>query len=65
MTGGGLAVRAEFGTVFVGVSAGSELGSAFGAGAFAAIGRLAGSPKRFDEGALAVDFDDEASKEEK
>jgi hypothetical protein len=53
------------GTVFVSVRAEDELGSAFGAGASAAIGRLAGSPKRFDDGALAVDFDDETSKEEK
>jgi hypothetical protein len=51
----------EWGTVFVGVRAEGELGSAFGA----SIGRLAGSPKRFDDGALAVDFDDEASKEER
>jgi len=53
------------GTVFVNVRAERELGSAFEARASAAIGRLAGSPKRFNDGALAVDFDDEDSKDKK
>ena len=62
---GGLAVARNSARLSLALALVVNSGSAFGAGAFAAIGRLAGSPKRFDEGALAVDFDDEASKEEK
>jgi hypothetical protein len=54
---------AEFGKVFAGVGAGAgrELGSAFGT----AVAMVADSPLRFNEGARSVDFDGEASKEEK
>jgi hypothetical protein len=53
------------GAAFAGVGAGRELGSALGAGASAAVGRPLDSPLRLDDSALAVDFDDEASWEEK
>ena len=55
----------EFCAVFAGVGAGRELSSALGAGASAAVGRPLDSSLRLNDGALAVDFDDEASKEEK
>jgi len=65
ITGALAGACAKFGAVFAGVGAGRELGSALGAGVTMAADRLADSPLRFDEGAPAVDFDGEASKEEK